>query len=488
MPADDGLLLEANDISDPTPAPLKFKVVTPDGYSATTTLDEKWQAKPFLTAVIKPVVLKLNKRADKEPVAAELLEKVEIDGEETADYLDFSKATVSSLVKPNTSQVCLTFGIAPPKELKFAVRMAASTENVFTITLDSKFMKKSFHDAVIVPFVHYYNKRVHLPVEPAQCVQVLVDGQKITGSQGAAVHKKTAFQLLGRAPATVELFFSWEAVSHHEKVASGRAKKNEGYSRLEFKIPVANSANVISEKVLNYSHSELNEADGIALGKKLLEYGGMHTGLEKGLAKLKHLYLEHNRIGDGGAASVAKALNRSTTPNLRRIVMRNNRIGVQGCIGMAAAWGCAAVEASPGDGNDGGGDGGAADAAVADGTTTAITARDKKSRQVGDSVRSPALDLLSLEENWINSEGALALGRAFKAGALTVREVRLYGNNAITPGARESLKQPEYVQQGLGVKFVFDDTTTGSCMTQEGEVIGEIPSALGPGGGMFPSK
>ena len=103
-------------------------------------------------------------------------------------------------------------------------------------------------------------------------------------------------------------------------------------------------------------------------------------------------------------------------------------------------------------------------------------------------MRSPALDLLSLEENWINSEGALALGRAFKAGALTVREVRLYGNNAITPGARESLKQPEYVQQGLGVKFVFDDTTTGSCMTQEGEVIGEIPSALGPGGGMFPSK
>ena len=153
MPADDGLLLEANDISDPTPAPLKFKVVTPDGYSATTTLDEMAGAKPFLTA-IKPVVLKLNKRADKEPVAAELLEKVEIDGEETADYLDFSKATVSSLVKPNTSQVCSTFGIAPPKELKFAVRMAASTENVFTITLDSKFHEEELP------------RRGHRPIRP----------------------------------------------------------------------------------------------------------------------------------------------------------------------------------------------------------------------------------------------------------------------------------------------------------------------------------
>ena len=102
-------------------------------------------------------------------------------------------------------------------------------------------------------------------------------------------------------------------------------------------------------------------------------------------------------------------------------------------------------------------------------------------------MRSPALDLLSLEENWINSEGALALGRAFKAGALTVREVRPTATMRSRP-ARASLKQPEYVQQGLGVKFVFDDTTTGSCMTQEGEVIGEIPSALGPGGGMFPSK
>ena len=100
----------------------------------------------------------------------------------------------------------------------------------------------------------------------------------------------------------------------------------------------------------------------------------------------------------------------------------------------------------------------------------------------------PELDLLSLEENWINSEGVLALGSAFKVGALSVREVRLYGNNAITPGTRESLKQPEYVQQGLGVAFVFEDKTTGSCFTQEGEVKGEIPTAFGPGGGFFPSK
>ena len=69
MPADgDGLTLEANAASaSAPPAPLKFKI-TSDDFSGTTSLDAAWQAKPFMTAVVKPIVLKLNKRPHKEPV------------------------------------------------------------------------------------------------------------------------------------------------------------------------------------------------------------------------------------------------------------------------------------------------------------------------------------------------------------------------------------------------------------------------------------
>ena len=59
----------------------KVKVqVDGETFSATLTLDEKWLSKPFVQTVVKPVVLKLNKRPDVENVSAEYLVRVEIDG------------------------------------------------------------------------------------------------------------------------------------------------------------------------------------------------------------------------------------------------------------------------------------------------------------------------------------------------------------------------------------------------------------------------
>ena len=57
----------------PDVPPLKLKI-TYDDFSLKTSLDAAWQAKPFLTAIVKPIVLKLNKREHKEPVAIEYLE------------------------------------------------------------------------------------------------------------------------------------------------------------------------------------------------------------------------------------------------------------------------------------------------------------------------------------------------------------------------------------------------------------------------------
>ena len=119
MPEDEaGPSLEPNvDISDAAPQPpqpRKFKVVS-DGFSATISLDEAWQAKPFVQGVVKPLVIKLNRRTDKEPVSAERLERVEVDGVDVA--LGFITKTRSAAeVVPATAQVVeLFFGLAPPR-------------------------------------------------------------------------------------------------------------------------------------------------------------------------------------------------------------------------------------------------------------------------------------------------------------------------------------------------------------------------------------
>ena len=83
----------------------------------------------------------------------------------------------------------LFFGIAPPPQLKFKVK-SASIE--FTITLDQKFMKKSFYDAVVVPFVTMYNKRATVPFEAENIVQVHIDGVNKSGSLGQFNHNISA--------------------------------------------------------------------------------------------------------------------------------------------------------------------------------------------------------------------------------------------------------------------------------------------------------
>ena len=438
MPVDDEdevVVLEANETAPPPP--LKFKVTTPDGFSGTTTLDAAWQAKPFLTAVVKPVVLKLNKRLDKEPVSANLLDRVEVDGEEVAEDCDLAKASVSSVVAPGSSEVQLTFGIAPPRELKFAVE-AYGGETSFTITLDAKFMQKSFHDAVIVPFVKYYNKRVHLPVEASSCVQVNIDGVKAKGSMESVVRKKTALQFVGRAPAVVTLFFSWEAVTSAERAANKTGTSGRGYSQLPFKVACSKMEHMCKDEALDWDHKELSPADGIELSAKIFEYGP--------LDKLRHYYLHSNSLGDVGVAAVGRCINGKFTKNMKRLDLSHNKISSAGIVALVGMWSGASRE-SP----------------------------HKRELEMTDEQRkAPHLDLLNLEHNRIGDEGVHALCDAVESGALKCREVRLFGNGAITPAARSrAYSQPIY-RQGCGVIFEFDDLANRApVFDQEGKVVAE---------------
>ena len=72
------------------------------------------------------------------------------------------------------------------------------------------------------------------------------------------------------------------------------------------------------------------------------------------------------------------------------------------------------------------------------------------------------------------ARAALALCNAVDQDVLTVKEVRMHGNGAITPGVREQCKAPEIYRQGLGAKFRFEAVDTGSVFTQEGDVVPEL--------------
>lgn len=441
---------------------MKFKI-TSDDYSATTSLDLSWQAKPFMNAVVKPVVMKLNRRPNKEPVDHKYLERVEVDGVAVAPALAAS-GSVAQVVRPGAQVVALTFGLAPPTALRFSVQSDTS-EVSFTITLDAKFMKKSFFDAVVAPFVHYYNKRVMIPVEAKNCVQVNIDGVKAPGATGTTVHKKTAYEFLGRSPAEVKLFFSWEAVSRYEKLAAGKTRGADGgYSRLAFKIPISKSTDCCNEKVLNYDHAELTYVDGAELAKKFREYAP--------LDKLKHLYLEHNALGDGIGA-LATALNRKNTPNLKRLVLANNRITSAGCVALAKHWGASPSEERIEDITDEKPKTAAPPARNMYGAPAPSGGPAKASSKEGDR-RCPDLDMLVLEDNRIGDEGALALGVGVEGGSIFAHEIRMHGNPAITPATREKLCGADVVQQGHGVHFRFEKCDTGSCFTQEGDVVPEL--------------
>ena len=353
----------------PTPdlPPQKFKV-TAHGLSATISLDSKWLARPFVQAVVKTVVLKLNKRPNVETVAAEYLERVEIDGDEVA--LPDASTSAAAVVPSTATTVTLVFGEAPPPQLKFVVH-SANIE--FTITLDARFMRKNFLDAVVKPFVTMYNRRSNYPVTWEQCVEVHVDGEKRAGSYRTE-SQKSAFAFLGRYPNHVELFFSYEAVAES-------AKKRKPHNSLRFKVHVPQTGDLQQkEKELVFDHQELNSAEAEEIARLLEDASPLKV--------LRRIYLQHNDIRDVGATALARVLTKENAPELKRLHLGHNRIGNAGALALA-------THLSP----------------------------------------SPNLDQLHLDHNWIGEAGALALLGALEAATLVVGELQLQANPGLTPAA-----------------------------------------------------
>jgi len=243
----------------------------------------------------------------------------------------------------------------------------------FTITLDARFMRKSFVDAVVKPFVTLYNRRANLTTTWEECIEAHIDGVKREGSFRSE-SQKSAYHFLGRHPAHVELFFSWEAVAE-------AAKKRPPHQGLRFKVAMPSGADLEQkEKELVFDHRELNAADAQELARQLEEASPLKV--------LRRLYLTHNDIRDAGVAALARVLTREQAPELKRLHLGHNRISNEGALALA-------THLNP----------------------------------------SPNLDQLFLDHNWIGEAGALALAMALEAETLVVAQLQLHANPGITPAA-----------------------------------------------------
>ena len=251
-------------------------------------------------------------------------QRVEVDGVDVPlGFITLETRSAAEVVPAGAAQVELFFGLAPPNVLKFKVKDGGSLRETrwVTITLDKRFLQKTFYEAVVQPFVTMANKRTMFPFEAAAIMEVHIDGVKVYSGQLGSALKKTAFAFLGRHPGVVELFFSRDAVDRHTKALSARGES----SRLPFK--VASAAGMQNANELEYDHSELNGADGIALGKKIAEVGP--------LKKLKYLFLSHNLLGDVGVIGLAQGLTKTNLPLLKKLHLSHNRISSAGIKGFA---------------------------------------------------------------------------------------------------------------------------------------------------------
>ncbi|KAL1507977.1 hypothetical protein AB1Y20_007579 [Prymnesium parvum] len=299
-------------------APHTFKLCG-HGLELKTSLDAKWRAKPFFTACVSPFLLKYNLKASKadpaegkEEFVSAGLKRVEVDGAEAP--LPSPTTPTSAVVPLKAEKVELFFGLPPPSSVRLAV---AANGIEFTFTLDGKWLRKPFMEAVVRPFVHMHNKRTHAPVEAAQLLEMRVDGVRLRGKEMAAPKgHATALDVLGYYTSRVELFFSHEAIANAEKTAA----------QPSFRWKVSMSAHEYNRAThLDWQVQGFNAADGAAMARELQAHA---------LPELKEIYLYQNNLRCEGLSALAAVLNKSKMPKLRQLHLGKNRIGDEGVISL----------------------------------------------------------------------------------------------------------------------------------------------------------
>ncbi len=339
------------------------------------TLDAKWQARPLMQAVAKPFAKSYNERVpEAEAVSVAGLERAEVDGREVDPA-----ALVSEVVPQSARRIDLVFGAPPPREIKVAV--AADGGFVLKITLDSRWMGRTFDEAVVVPYLSVYNKRVDSvrnALAPSQLFEVHVNGSKLDGPVTDLRATPAGVALRHRHVSHVDLYFSAAAVGAAS--ASSRVSHN-----LRFVCTMTPDDYRASTELV-WHHQGFNAGDAAAMASRLLGAAP--------LKKLKYVYLYNNDLRDAGVGAIARALTREHTPALKQLLLNANRIGSDGAI------------------------------ALADGCN-----------------RSPELDLIALHSNHIGDDGVRALAHAMRRRTLTTQKMTLHTNPEISAAGAAAIRE-----------------------------------------------
>lgn len=284
-----------------------------EGLELTIKLDEKWQARPFVQAVVLPFVKKYNSRAreDQPAISVEALKSFTVDGAEVR--LADAKLPAADVVPVSAARVDLAFGEPPPTEMKLRV---CCGETSVRVSLDSKWLSRPLGEAVVRPFLSVYNKKARVPRTVDQLIELRADGTKLPSAKD--VLALPTLEALGPHCTEVALFFSYEEVHAASSLPAPTWHYTmRGWNADDFRQSVD----------LVWDHQGFNRADGEEMAKAIVAAGV--------LRKLKYVYLYGNQLGDEGVGSLARALRHEHMPELKELHLHSNRIGSAGLVAFA---------------------------------------------------------------------------------------------------------------------------------------------------------
>ena len=265
--------------------------VAGNGIEFRTRLSAAWQARPFVEAVVHPFLAHYGPRAQHRrlpKLSREGLRLVKVDG--VPMRLDEPLAAVTDVLPPGAQRVDLLFGEEAPRELRFEVSCG---ETSVRVTLDRRWLARSFADSVVVPFLSVYNKRQNSPTQPAELSAALVDGVKVAaGAECTAVASKPVLEVVGARPSHVELVFGRQAEASRSRLSNFRHR-----------IAHMSAGEYRAAKELSWGHKELTSEDGTLIANEFARAAPLKT--------LKYLYLYNNDLRDEGVAALARVLSRS---------------------------------------------------------------------------------------------------------------------------------------------------------------------------------
>ena len=315
----------------PPPAPAASLQLTLKhaGVRLKVTLDAKWQAKSVQGSCVVPFVKSFNKKRPDDAVADDRLLGVLADD---VSWLDASQPV--SVLPAGTAELELFFGskaqLAPRScRISFA-------DVVLKIEIEPKWLRKSFLQAVVHPFVLAYNKKlVPTPLHLDAFAGAQIDGDALSIKEAA----RPAGLVLPIGVKDVDLAFDGAedgtAATARPTVAEDpRVEAARQAERLKHLWQRVNSSaeKLAQMPTVRWSNHRLGPADGATVGAALRAAAliGCEGSFGDGLGNLLTLNLECNDLRDEGVAALAPALHRDVMVTLRDLYLMENRIDDRG--------------------------------------------------------------------------------------------------------------------------------------------------------------